>query len=137
MKVDSNATAAAGARNTGRSHIQQDLRHMVKHVRKEMKAELRELKDAGSLDPSIARELRGMVRDFSENLNRVFHEAGQGSEFNATKIPEGLREAMVALTETLAVFNGRLETPEDGPDTTPEPTVPDTGKAGQLLDVSV
>ena len=90
----------------GRSHIQRDLKQLVRDVRHEVKAESKELRAAGEGDPEKIAAVRAAYADFSDRVQSAFKDAGQGGGFDAAAVPEGLRQAMISFTETLRALNG-------------------------------
>jgi hypothetical protein len=104
---DAAATSGTGApARPGRAHIQQDVHHLAKAVRKSMHAEMREMKQAGTWTPERAAALREMGGEFLSDLHDAFQGAGRGREFDGGKVPEGVRQAMISLTDKLKAFNG-------------------------------
>lgn len=88
----------------GRAHIQRDLKHLVRDVRQDVKAEVAELREAGATEKTA--DVRGATFDFRDQVQSAFQEAGRGGAFDATRVPEGLRQALVSFTEALQVING-------------------------------
>jgi hypothetical protein len=116
----------------GRSHIQRDLKHLVRNVRHEVKAEIKELRSDGDQEKIAA--VRTAYADFRDQVQGAFKDAGQGNEFDAAAVPEGLRQAMISFTETLRTLNGPVGGPVKDPDGTPV-AVPDL-PSGTLLDIT-
>ena len=116
----------------GRAHIQRDLKHLVRDVRQDVRAEVSALREAGATE-KVA-EVRGAYFDFRAQVQSAFQEAGRGGAFDATQVPEGLRQALVSFTEALRAINGPMQTPDDGtPDQPAEvPAMP----PGTLLDTT-
>jgi transcription elongation GreA/GreB family factor len=116
----------------GRSQIQRDLKHLVRDVRHEVKAETKELRSDGDQEKIAA--VRAAYADFSDQVQGAFKDAGQGNQFDAAAVPEGLRQAMISFTETLRTLNGTVGSPVKEPGGTPvaAPDLP----SGTLLDVT-
>lgn len=92
---------------SGRAHIQRDLKHLVRDVRHDVKAELKELRAAGD-DASLqkAADVRDAYFSFRDQVQDAFSGAGGGASFDASAVPEGLRLALVDFTSRLAALNG-------------------------------
>jgi hypothetical protein len=116
----------------GRAHIQRDLKHLVRDVRQDVKAEVSELRDAGATE-KVA-DVRGAYFDFRDQVQSAFQDAGRGGAFDATQVPEGLRQALVSFTEALRAINGPLKTP-DG-ETSDQPAEAPVIAPGALLDTT-
>ena len=121
----------------GRSHIQRDLIHLVREVRHEVKAEIKELRASGEGDPEMIAAVRSAYAEFRDQVQAAFKDAGRGGAFDAAAVPEGVRQAMISFTEKLRALNGTPEIPMPAPTPVagpfPELDVP----AGTLLDVAV
>jgi hypothetical protein len=116
----------------GRSHIQRDLKHLVRDVRHEVKAEIKELRGDGDQEKIAA--VRTAYADFRNQVQGAFKDAGQGHEFDAAAVPEGLRQAMVSFTETLRTLNGTVASPVKEPAGTP--VAASDLPSGTLLDLT-
>lgn len=116
----------------GRAHIQRDLKHLVRDVRQDVKAEVSALREAGATG-KVA-DVRGAYFDFRDQVQSAFREAGRGGAFDATRVPEGLRQALVSFTEALRAINGPVETP-DG-ETPDQPAEAPVIAPGTLLDTT-
>lgn len=103
----------------GRSHIQRDLKHLVRDVRQEVKAEVKELRAAGEGSEAKIASVRSAYFDFRDQVQSAFQDAGRGSSFDAAAVPEALRQAMIAFTETLKGVNGTTDAPVETPVETP------------------
>ena len=103
----------------GRAHIQQALHRLEKGVRQAVREELKQ----SDLSRTERREVRTEVQTFRAELSDVFHEAGNGGDFDYGVFLEGLRETVIALTDRLRAFNdARLPEllPQEPPESDPE-----------------
>lgn len=66
--------------------------------------------------------MRAAYHDFRDQVQAVFHDAGQGRSFDASTVSGGLGQAMAAFTEALRALNGTTGGPAD-------PVVDDTAPA--------
>ena len=125
-----------------RSHIQHDLKHLVRDVRKEVKAELKELRASGEGDPQKIAAVRSAYAEFRAQVQDAFLDAGDGGSFNAAAVPEGLRQAMISFTGKLRALNGMDEVGAPAPADEPQKTPDDSPSqrldlaAGMLVDLN-
>jgi hypothetical protein len=83
----------------GRSHVQQTLHHLDQSVRQRIKEALKE----AEFDSQARNDIREVVRQFKVDLNTVYHDAADGSEVDGSILAEGVRDAIVALTDSLRI----------------------------------
>lgn len=129
---------------TGRSHIQRDLKHLVRDVRHDVKSEVKELRAAGD-DASLqkAADVRDAYFSFRDQVQDAFTGAGRGGSFDAAAVPEGLRLALVDFTARLAALNGTATDGAGGADgagkdaatTDPAPLPVEDLPAGSLFEI--
>ncbi len=103
----------------GRSHLQQGLKHLLRDVRHDIKDELKELAEAGDLDPEYAAAVKDLVHDFSKDLKDVFHQARGHQGYDRDAVVAGIGQAMADLTVGLAALREQRAEPA------PEPVVKD------------
>lgn len=113
----------------GRSHIQRDLKHLVRDVRHQVKAEIKELRAGGDEDADKTAAVRTAYAEFRDEVQGAFKDAGRGGSFDATAVPEGLRQAMISFTDKLHALNGTVESPL--------PTIPVDSPAKDPTDTSL
>jgi len=101
--------AEESARKPGRSHIQRDLKHLVRDIRHEVKDEIKSLRASGEdgAEDKIA-AVKDAFHDFRDDVQGAFHDAGKGGSFTASAVPEGLRLAMTSFTGNLRLINGPI-----------------------------
>jgi len=64
------------------------------------------LKENETLTPEQRQEIRGLAKDFRQNLRDTFLAAGQGHDFDPTAILPGISSAVKELTEGLRALRG-------------------------------
>lgn len=98
------------ARRSGRRHVQRDLKHLVRDIRHQVKDEIKDLRASGleGSDEKIG-AVRAAYHDFRDQVQAVFHDAGQGRAFDTAAVPDGLGQAMAAFTAALRALNGTAD----------------------------
>ncbi|MGD9548275.1 MAG: hypothetical protein AB7V45_12115 [Candidatus Krumholzibacteriia bacterium] len=104
----------------GRAHLQQGLKHLLRDVRHDIKDELRDLEEAGNLDPEYAAAVQDLVHDFSKDLKDVFHQARGGQAYDRDAVVAGIGQAMADLTAGLAALREQGTEPVIDPAPAPE-----------------
>ena len=91
--------------NAGQSHLQRNLKHLVRDVRHEVQAETKELRAAGGSREQVA-AVRSATFDFRDSVQAASREAGRGAAYDASGVAQKLTLAAVAFTDALKVING-------------------------------
>lgn len=99
----------------GRAHLQQGLKHLLRDVRHDIKDELKDLEEAGNLDPEYAAAVQDLVHDFSKDLKDVFHQARGRQAYDRDAVVAGIGQAMADLTTGLAALREQRAEPAPAP----------------------
>ena len=91
------------ARHTHR-HVQRHMKHLDREVRH---AVFDALKEAEGLDKDAVREIRTLTKEFRMDLQDLFHEAGQGQDFDPQVILAGIAEAARDMADGLLSLRER------------------------------
>ena len=102
----------------GRSHVQQTLHHLDQSVRQRIMEALKE----SEFDPQEQHDISRLTHEFKVDLNRVYHDASEGPEINASTLADGVRDAITTLTDGLRMTLSSMLPPVPWePEIPPEP----------------
>lgn len=110
-----------GCCQPGRAHVAQTLHQLDRQVRHAIKDALR---DMDELPEEGRQELIDLAKDFRQQLQTVFHDAGRGHEFDRDAVAEKVRVALQDLLTGLDALRAKYATTEETPGEAPTTTKP-------------